>query len=46
MTCIYIKEDLTDESFAELLDNLDLDESEVGEEIKLFAVVDQDCLKE
>ena len=40
------KEDLTDESFAELLDNLDLDESEVGEEIKLFAVVDQDCLKE
>lgn len=40
------KEDFTDESFAELLDNLDLDESEVGEEIKLFAVVDQDCLKE
>ena len=40
------KEDFTDESFAELLNNLDLDESEVGEEIKLFAVVDQDCLKE
>lgn len=40
------KEDFTDESFAELLDNLDLDESEVGEEIKLFAVVDQDCLNE
>lgn len=40
------KEDFNDESFAELLDNLDLDESEVGEEIKLFAVVDQDCLKE
>lgn len=40
------KEDFTDESFAELLDNLDLDESEVGEEIKLFAVVDKDCLKE
>lgn len=40
------KEDFTDESFAELLDNLDLDESEVGEEIKLFAVVDSDCLKE
>ena len=40
------KEDFTDESFAELLDNLDLDKSEVGEEIKLFAVVDKDCLKE
>lgn len=40
------REDFTDESFAELLDNLDLDESEVGEEIKLFAVVDKDCLKE
>lgn len=40
------KEDFTSESFAELLDNLDLDESEVGEEIKLFAVVDKDCLKE
>ena len=40
------KEDFTDESFAELLNNLDLDESEVGEEIKLFAVVDNDCLKE
>lgn len=40
------KEDFTDESFAELLDNLDLDESEVGEEIKLFAVVNKDCLKE
>ena len=40
------KEDFTDESFAELLDNLDLDESEVGEGIELFAVVDKDCLKE
>lgn len=40
------KEDFTDESFSELLYNLDLDESEVGEEIKLFAVVDEDCLKE
>lgn len=40
------REDLTDDSFAELLDNLELDESEVGEEIKLFAVVDKDCLKE
>ena len=40
------REDLTDDSFAELLDNLELDESEGGEEIKLFAVVDKDCLKE
>lgn len=43
--CLY-KEDFTYESFAELLKDLDLDESEVGEEIKLFAVVDKDCLKE
>ena len=40
------KEDFTNESFSELLYNLDLDESEVGKEIKLFAVVDEDCLKE
>ena len=40
------KEDFIEESFAELLDNLNLDESEIGEEIKLFAVVDKDCLKE
>ena len=40
------KEDFTDESFAELLDSLDLEESEVGNEIKLFVVVDKDCLKE
>lgn len=40
------KEDFTYTSFVELLDNLDLDESEVGEEIKLFAIVDKDCLKE
>lgn len=39
------KEDFTDESFAELLDDLDLSEDEVGNEIKLFAVVDEDCLK-
>ena len=43
--CLY-KEDFTYESFAELLKDLDLDEGEVGEEIKLFAVVDKDCLKE
>lgn len=39
------KEDFTDESFAGLLDDLDLSEDEVGNEIKLFAVVDEDCLK-
>ena len=40
------KEDFTDESFAELLNSLDLDNDEVGNEIKLYAVVDEDCLKE
>ena len=40
------REDFTDESFAELLDSLDLDNDEVGNEIKLYAVVDGDCLKE
>lgn len=40
------KEDFTEESFIELLDDLDLDESEAGNEIKLFAVIDEDCLKE
>lgn len=40
------KEDFTDESFTELLDNLDLDKNEVGEELKLFAIVDSDCLRE
>ena len=43
---IYLyKEDFTDDSFADLLNNLDLDESEVGNEIRLFAVVDEECLK-
>ena len=40
------REDFTEESFAELLDNLDLDDDEVGNGIKLYAVVDEDCLKE
>ena len=40
------KEDFTDESFTELLDNLDLDKNEVGEELKLFVIVDSDCLRE
>ena len=43
---IYAKEDFTDESFAELLDKLDLDESKVESKIKLFAVIDKDCLNE
>lgn len=42
--CLY-KEDYTEEAFSELLDNLDLDESEVESEIKLFAVVDEEWLK-
>lgn len=40
------REDFTYGTFAEVLNNLDLDESEVGDEIKLFVVVDKDCLKE
>ena len=39
------REDYTEETFAELLDDLDLDESEVESEIKLFAVVDEEWLK-
>lgn len=39
------KEDFTKETFAELLDNFDLEEDEVGSEIKLFAVVDEEWLK-
>lgn len=39
------KEDFTKETFAELLDDLDLEEGEVGSEIKLFAVVDEEWLK-
>ena len=40
------KEDFTEESFAELLHDLDLDQDEIGSEIKLYAVVDEDCLVE
>lgn len=40
------REDFTYGTFAEFLKDLDLDESEVGNEIKLFVVVDEDCLKE
>ncbi len=39
------KNDFRGSSFIELLDNLDLEESEAGSEIKLFAVVDKDCLR-
>ena len=40
------KEDFNDESFSELLKDLEIDKEEVGSEIKLFAVVDKDCIKE
>ena len=39
------REDFTEETFAELLDSLDLEDEDVGSEIKLFAVVDKECLK-
>lgn len=40
------REDFPEESFRELLNDLDLDNEEVGNEIRLYAVVDEDCLKE
>lgn len=40
------REDFTEESFKELLNDLDLDDEEVGNEIRLYAVVDGECLKE
>ena len=40
------REDFTYGTFAEVLNNLDLDKSEVGDGIKLFVVVDKDYLKE
>lgn len=39
------REDYTEETFSELLNSLDLDESEVENEIKLFAVIDNDYLR-
>lgn len=39
------REDYTEETFSELLNSLDLDESEVENEIRLFAVIDNDYLK-
>ena len=41
---ILYKEDFTKESFAELLNDLNIDEDEVGNEIALYAVVDEDYL--
>ena len=39
------KEDFTEETFADLLDHLDLEEDEVESKIKLFAVIDEEWLK-
>lgn len=39
------REDYTEETFADLLDHLDLEEDEVESEIKLFAIVDGEWLK-
>lgn len=36
------REDFTEETFAELLNSLDLEDEDVGSEIKLFAVVDKE----
>ena len=40
------REDFTEESFRELLNDLDLYNEDVGNKIRLYAVVDEDCLKE
>lgn len=40
------REDFSEESFRELLNDLDLDNEEVGNEIRLYAVINKDCLKE
>lgn len=43
---IYLyREDYTEETFAELLNSLELDDEDVESEIKLFAVVDGEWLK-
>lgn len=39
------REDFGRYDFENLLDALELDDEEVGSEIKLFAVVDEECLK-
>lgn len=38
------REDFSKDSFAELLHDLDLDDEEVGNEIQLYAVVNEECL--
>lgn len=43
--CLY-REDFSEDSFADLLDNLNLYNKEVEDVIKLFIVVDEDYLKE
>lgn len=40
------RREFTKESFAELLNNLQLNDEDVRNEISLFVVVDKDCLKE
>lgn len=38
------REDFSKDSFAELLRNLNLDDEEVGNEIQLYAVVNNECI--
>lgn len=38
------REDFSNDSFAELLRNLNLDDEEVGNEIQLYAVVNNECI--
>lgn len=40
------REDFSMDSFTELLWNLDLDDEEVGNEIRLYAIVNKECLKD
>lgn len=40
------REDFSMDSFTELLCDLDLDDEEVGNEIQLYAVVNEGCLKD
>lgn len=38
------REDFSNDSFAELLHDLNLDDEEVGNEVQLYAVVNEECL--
>lgn len=40
------REDFSMDSFAELLHDLNLDDEEVGSEIRLYAVINEECLKD